>query len=82
MILQFNADGSVSGIVGSMRDGLPIDPSTLGTASVKRQGVLTEHQGEWFADMFLIDSSVVLGPYGSRAEAIAGEIDWLSRNIL
>lgn len=80
MILRFAADGSVTGIVGSMKDGLPIDPGTLGTCTTKRQGVLTEINGDWFADMFLCGGGV-LGPFDSRSEAIQGEVDWLSRNV-
>jgi hypothetical protein len=80
MILQFNADGTVTGIVGSFKEETAIDPSSLGKTSVKRQGVLTQIDGQWFADMFLVDSSVVLGPFKSRSEAIAGEVAWLLQN--
>lgn len=79
MILQFNADGTVSGIVGSFKEETPIDPSTLGSAQTRRQGVLTEIDGEWFADMWLA-SGPVLGPFVSRHAAIQGEIAWLLDN--
>jgi hypothetical protein len=79
MILQFNADGTVSGIVGSFKEETAIDPHTLGSIQTRRQGVLTEINGEWFADMFLA-SGGVLGPFSSRSEAINGEINWLLQN--
>ena len=79
MILQFNADGTVTGIVGSFKEETAIDPDTLGSSQSKRQGVLTEIDGEWFADMFLA-SGGVLGPFASRADAINGEINWLLQN--
>lgn len=81
MIIQLNPDGSVTGIVGSLKDPMPIDLDTLGSYQTRRQGVLMELNGEWFADMFLIDSSVILGPYASRDEAIAAEIEFLSNRI-
>lgn len=80
MILNFGPDGSVTGIVGSLKDGLPIDLGTLGQYQTKRQGVLVEINNEWFADMFLA-SGPVLGPFNSRSEAINGEIDWLLSSL-
>lgn len=79
MILRFNADGSILGIVGSFKDETAIDPSSLGSSQTRRQGVLTEIDGEWFADMFLA-SGPVLGPFVSRHAAIQGEIAWLLDN--
>lgn len=81
MIIQANADGSVTAIVGSLKEETPIDLETIGRCTVKRQGVLIEANGEWLADMFLCGGPV-LGPFGSRAEAINGEIEWLQNNVI
>ena len=81
MIIQANPDGSVTAIVGSLKDGLPIDLDTLGKGTTRRQGVLMELNGEWFADMFLAGGGVI-GPFPSRDAAINGEIEWLRGNVL
>lgn len=79
MILQFNADGTVTGIVGSFKEETAIDPHTLGSCDVKRQGVITEIDGEFYADLFLA-SGPVIGPFRDRQACIAGEINWLLQN--
>ena len=81
MIIQANPDGSVTAIVGSLKEETPIDLESIGQCTTRRQGVLMEFNGEWFADMFLI-SGPVLGPFASREQAIAAEIDWLRGNVL
>ena len=81
VILQVNEDGSATAIVGSMKEELPIDLESLGACTVKRQGVLIEINGEFYADLFLAGGGVI-GPYRTRAAAIRGEIDWLKGNIL
>lgn len=79
MILKINADGSLTGIVGSLKEEMPIDLDTLGTYTIKRQGVLSEVDGKHWASMHLA-SGPILGPFDSRSEAIAGEIEWLQAN--
>ena len=81
VIIKLNPDGSVTGIVGSLKDGLPIDLDTLGTFKTRRQGVLIEINGEFYADLFLAGGGVI-GPYPDRQAAINGEIEWLRDNVL
>lgn len=81
MIVQVNPDGSASAIVGSLKEETPIDLDTLGSYKTRRQGVLIEINGEWFADLWLAGGPVI-GPYADRESAINGEIEWLRGNIL
>lgn len=80
MIIQANPDGSVTAIVGSLKEETPIDLESIGRCTTKRQGVLIEANGDWYADMFLI-SGPILGPFKTRDEAITAEIEYLRERI-
>lgn len=80
MIIQANPDGSVTAILGSLKEETPVDLETIGTGTVKRQGILIEANGEVYADMFLI-SGPILGPFKTRDEAITAEIEYLRERI-
>lgn len=58
----------------------------LGFSETKRvsnvePGYFTDGITRWFADMSPVGGSV-LGPFNTRAEALACEVNWLERNNL
>ncbi len=79
MTLFIDQTGQIKGTIGTMKEELPIDPSSLGSSTIKRQGVITTIDGKWFADMFLCGGPVI-GPFSSRAETTQAEISWLHAN--
>ena len=75
MDLFISHDGSVSAIYSEA-----IDLQTLGTATITRASHVEPNEaGQWFAQ--IIDGPK-LGPYTKRSEALAAEVDWLTRHRL
>ena len=57
-----------------------IDLHSLGTTTITRAShVEPDETGQWFAEM--VDGPA-LGPFLKRSEALAAEIDWLTRHRL
>jgi hypothetical protein len=57
-----------------------IDLHSLGTTTITRAShVEPDEAGQWFAEM--VDGPT-LGPFLKRSEALAAEIDWLTRHRL
>jgi len=57
-----------------------IDLRSLGTTTITRAShVEPDETGQWFAQM--VDGPT-LGPFSKRSEALAAEIDWLTRHRL
>ena len=67
-------DGAVSCIYDEL-----LDLHQIGTLSITRAShVEPDAGGDWWADMGP-SGGPVLGPYGSRSEALVAERGWLSR---
>jgi hypothetical protein len=67
-------DGAVSCIYDEL-----LDLHQIGTLSITRAShVEPDADGDWWADMGP-SGGPVLGPYGSRSEALVAERGWLSR---
>ena len=57
-----------------------IDLRTLGTTTITRAShVEPDETGQWLAHII---NGPVLGPFESRSDALAAEIDWLTTNRL
>lgn len=53
----------------------------VGTLTIRRAShVEPTHDGRWAADMGPVCPGVSLGPYDTRAEALAAEREWLEMN--
>lgn len=80
--LTIAEDGTVRAIYG---DGLPIDDlreALGGEARITRASdVEPTADCRWQADMGRVGGPV-LGPFASRAEALAAEVEWLKREVL
>jgi len=74
MELVVDAGGSVRCIYDE-----EIDLREIGTLKITRAShVEPDRDGFWWADMGPVDGPV-LGPYGSRSEALEAEREWLLR---
>lgn len=72
--LVVGLDGAVSCIYDEL-----LDLRQIGTLSITRAShVEPDANGDWWAGMGP-SGGPVLGPYGSRSEALAAERAWLSR---
>jgi hypothetical protein len=72
MELVVDADGSVRCIYDEA-----LDLREIGKLQITRAShVEPDAEGYWWADMGPVDGPV-LGPYGSRSEALEGEKTWL-----
>ena len=72
MDLFISHDGSVSAIYSEA-----IDLQSLGRATITRASHVEPNEaGWWFAQ--IIDGPQ-LGPFAKRSEALAAEVDWLTR---
>lgn len=59
-----------------------VDLAVLGPLTISRAShVEPTADGEWTADMAPSDGPI-LGPFRTRSQALAAEIDWLLRNRL
>jgi hypothetical protein len=73
MELVVNADGMARCIYDER-----IDLREIGTLKITRAShVEPDAEGYWWADMGPVDGPV-LGPYGSRSEALGAERGWLA----
>lgn len=62
--------------------GEEIDLHVLGQPLIRRGShVEPDSDARWFADLSPV-SGPVLGPFNSRSDALAVEIDWLEKNWL
>jgi hypothetical protein len=77
MLMIFDTNGSVSCLYS---DGLEL--GQIGRLTISRGShVEPTLDGQWTADMSPV-CGPVLGPYRSRKEALAAEVDWLEANWL
>jgi hypothetical protein len=77
MLMIFDTNGSVSCLYS---DILELDQ--IGRLTISRGShVEPTLDGQWTADMSPV-CGPVLGPYRSRKEALAAEVDWLEANWL
>ena len=59
-----------------------IDLNTFGPPSIRRGSHVEPNEGgQWVADMNPV-SGPALGPYSTRSEALAAEVEWLEANWL
>ena len=73
MELVVAADG-----VGRCIYGEALDLREIGRLSITRAShVEPDAEGDWWADMGPVDGPV-LGPYGSRSEALSAERAWIT----
>lgn len=76
MELVVAADG-----VGRCIYGEALDLREIGRLSITRAShVEPDAEGDWWADMGPVDGPV-LGPYGSRTEALRAEREWLAARM-
>ncbi|MDP3767105.1 MAG: hypothetical protein Q8S13_03745 [Dehalococcoidia bacterium] len=76
MDLFIRPDGSIETIYS---DDLQLALAETGTHNVKRAShVEPADGGGWTADMSPIRGGPVLGPFPTRADALAAEVDWLA----
>jgi hypothetical protein len=76
MELVVDAGGSVRCIYGE-----DLDLRELGKLQITRAShVEPDRDGFWWADMGPVDGPV-LGPYGSRSEALGAEREWLTQRV-
>jgi hypothetical protein len=76
MELVVDAGGSVRCIYGE-----ELDLRALGKLQITRAShVEPDSEGSWWADMGPVGGPV-LGPYGSRSEALGAERAWLARRL-
>jgi hypothetical protein len=62
--------------------GEEIDLAALGSPAISRAShVEPDQQGRWWADMSPVGGGL-LGPFGTRSEALAAEQSWLETNWL
>ena len=77
MLMIFDTNGSISCLYS---DILELDQ--IGRLTISRGShVEPTLDGQWTADMSPV-CGPVLGPYRSRKEALAAEVDWLEANWL
>jgi hypothetical protein len=58
-----------------------LDLREIGRLSITRAShVEPDAEGNWWADMGPVDGPV-LGPYGTRSEALVAEMEWLTRCV-
>jgi hypothetical protein len=76
MELVVDAGGDVRCIYGE-----ELDLRELGKLQITRAShVEPDRDGFWWADMGPVDGPV-LGPYGSRTEALGAEREWLTQRV-
>jgi len=76
MELVVDAGGSVRCIYDEV-----LDLREIGTLQITRAShVEPDNEGCWWADMGPVDGPV-LGPYGSRSEALGAERGWLTARV-
>lgn len=76
MIFEFNPNGTAKMIYTE-----EIDLNELGELNISRAShVEPTASGKWMADMSPVGGPT-LGPYKTRKEALAEEIEWLEKNI-
>ena len=62
-------------------DTLPL--ANIGKLRIERAShVEPNDKGEWIADLSLVFSGPILGPFLKRTDAIAAEVQWLHDNWL
>lgn len=75
--LFINLGGDARGLYGEL-----IDPSSIGTCTIARASHVEPHpSGGWTADLSPSDGPT-LGPFPLRSDALAAEVDWLTRHRL
>lgn len=76
MIFEFNPNGTAKMIYTE-----EIDLNELGELNISRAShVEPTASGKWTANMAPVGGPV-LGPYKTRKEALAEEIEWLEKNV-
>ena len=76
IIISFDIDGNANTIYTEA-----IDLHELGKLQIKRAShVEPTEDGQWTADMSPVNGPV-LGPFMTRSEALAKEVEWLEENI-
>ena len=60
-----------------------LDLSNIGKPTTKRASCVEPGKdSKWTADMSLSNNGPILGPFPTRKEALAAEVEWLEKNIL
>ena len=78
MKIKVEPDGTVTHIYTEK-----LDLSVIGKAQTRRAShVEPNDNNEWTADMVLSNNGPILGPFPTRSEALAAEVEWLEKNIL
>jgi hypothetical protein len=76
--IKVEPDGTVTHIYTEK-----LDLSGIGKAQTRRAShVEPNDNNEWTADMVLSNNGPILGPFPTRSEALAAEVEWLEMNIL
>ncbi len=78
MKIKVQPDGTVTHIYTEK-----LDLGKLGHKTITRAShVEPNDDNEWTADMSLSNNGPILGPFPTRKDALAAEVEWLEKNIL
>ena len=59
-----------------------LDLRCLGNASIRRAShVEPDEQGQWWADLALVEGGPRLGPFSRRSQGLAAEAEWLEAHL-
>lgn len=82
IILSVDPSGDLSFIYTDDIDNCALRQELGGELSIRRASHVEPVGHLWDADMTPVGGPSSLGPYNSRAAALAAEVQWLQENVL